>query len=118
MHVAARALLAGVRLRKEARPQAHRRRDLFHAELEQRGVVGRGEPATGPDVELEQARPGPGGHPRQLDAQALERRDQLVEEPTVPADLVQAVADPARRRRALLVPNPDLAPNRPQPPTP
>ena len=104
----ARALFARVRLREEARTQTHGRRDLLHAELQQRGVVGRREPSAGLDVQLEQTRSGLGVHRGQLDPEALERRDQLVEEPTVPTDLVQAVADPARRRRTVLVPDPDL----------
>ena len=56
------------------------------------------------------SRPGPGlrVHRGQLDPEPLERRDELVEEPLVPADLVQAVADPARQRLALRVPDPDL----------
>jgi hypothetical protein len=108
VHVSARALLAGVRLREEARPQTHRRRDLFHTELEQRGIVGRREPSPRLDVELEQARSGLRVHGGYLDAETPESGDQLVEESRVPADLVQAVADPARSRRALLVPDPDL----------
>jgi hypothetical protein len=63
---------------------------------------------AGLDVQLEQTRSGLRVHCGQLDPEALERRDQLVEEPTVPADLVHAVADPARRRRTVLVPDPDL----------
>src|SRR5581483_10431443 len=102
------ALLPRAGFCEEARAQAQARRHLLGRELHHGGVVGGGEAAPVPEVELEQSRPGLGVHGGQRHAQTLERANQLVEEPIEPPDLVQAVADATRQRGALLVPDPDL----------
>ena len=106
--VTARPFLAGHGLREEARPQAHRRRHLLRGELREHRAVGRRQPATGREVQLEEPRPGFGVHRGELDVERLECAHQRVHEPVVAADLAQAVADPARQRLAVLVPDTNL----------
>ena len=106
--MAARSLLAGRRLRQEARAHAHRVGHALDGELHERRVVGRLQARPRGKVQLQQAGAGLRVHRRRLDPEVLERRDQRVDERVVSTDLHQAVADPGRQRRAARVAQPDL----------
>ena len=95
VEVTARALLSGLGLCEEARPQPQRRRHLLDGELGEHGVVGRAQALTRRDVEFEQPRTGLGVDRGELHAECVERRKQRLHEPLEARDLVQAVAEPA-----------------------
>ena len=106
--VAAGALLARVRLGEEAGAEAHRGREVFDGHLRQGGVVGRAQRRARSEVQLEQPRPSFGVDRVELDAQRLERRRERAHKRLETPDLGQAVAQPARKRFVVRIPEPDL----------
>src|SRR5439155_10611276 len=102
------------RLREEAGPQPHRCGHALDPELQEDGIVGRGESPPCAEVELDQARTRFGVHSGELDPKPLQSADQLVEEAVIAPDLAEAVADAARRGLLLGIPDPDLVLDRGQ----